>query len=219
MAGRNDLDALAAAVRTAGGVRAVAIQAGLDPGNLSRYLRNGSGLALARIAALWAALGRPDGQADAARVLTLQAKTVEELLRALRWHLPNGGQLARMAWTTITRQRVVAALGKTSLPEILAATDRNARLIALLPVGTTLPTSLLATLCPTLRWWRDDPDAAVLDPTDPVPWITGIVDPCTFIEAWPGAGFVPNAEDVIAEIQRLRIGYAEAIRRLHRAPA
>lgn len=212
----DDREALAAAVRTAGGIRAVASRAGLDPGNLSRYLRGHGGLATTRIATLWETLGRPAGKADA-RVLLLNAKDVHDCFQALRWHLPSGGQLARMAWTAITRQRVVSALGKTSTPEILAATDKLVRLIVLLPVATTLPSDLLTTLCPNLKWWNDDPEAAVLDPLDPVPWVTGIVDPYAFDEAWPGKGFTPAAEDVITEIQRLRIGYAEAIRRLHRS--
>ncbi|WP_157033811.1 hypothetical protein [Belnapia moabensis] len=210
-----DFDRLAAAVWTAGGVRAVATQAGIDPGNLSRYLRGKGGLSSERLAVLQSSLGRLGGQPDA-RVLVLRANRADDVLaRALNWHLPDGGRIARATWIASAQARLME-LSKAQLREIYAATDGRARLLIMLAPGAFIPRQPFPDLFPDLRWWKDDIDMAVLDVADPVRWMLGTIDPAEFDAAWPGQGYEPTAEDVIVEIRRLRLGFAEAIRRLHR---
>jgi hypothetical protein len=86
----------------------------------------------------------------------------------------------------------------------------------MLPAGMTLPRELFPSRCPDLLWADGNPDTAVLNLTDPVPWVSGTVSVDEFTAAWPGQGYEPSAEDVVEEIRRLRLGFAEAIRRLHR---
>jgi hypothetical protein len=102
-------------------------------------------------------------------------------------------------------------------PGVYAAADGEARAVVLFAAGPALPRALFPEAFPDLRWWADDPERAVLGFADPVPWARGEVSVPEFDAAWPGAGYDPTVDDVLRTIQGLGIGYAEAIRRLHRA--
>ena len=215
-----DLDCLAGAIALAGGNRAVSAAADINSGNLSRYLRTGTGLSDDRLVRLQAVLGRPGGEADPTRVLTLRAKRADDtLVNGLMWHFPSGARVARAAWSAMTLARVAKFLRIDLAPEIYAITDGNARCVLLLPAGPLLPRQLFPEKFPALRWWEDDQDRAVLEIADPIAWAKGEVDPPTFDEAWPGQTYNPSLDEMLAEIRKLRLSYAEVVRLIHASQA
>jgi len=212
----SEIAALAAVVRLSGGIRSVAVRADVDPSNLTRFLSGGGGLSEERQLRLEAVLGRKGGQTDATRVLRLQAKRAQnDVEMALRWLFPYGGRVARAAWSAMTRGRILKFVRADLTPEVYAVTDGTARCVIIFPAGPMMPRSLFTTF-PSLRWWEDDPDRAVLDLYDPVPWIDGTLDVPSFNAAWPGQGYDPTADDLLQEVRTLGISFAEAIRRIYR---
>lgn len=211
-----DLTLLPAVVKLSGGLRTVAVAAGVDASNLSKFLRGGGGLSGEKQSLLEAALGRPGGQADPTRVVVLRAtRANEDLVDALRWHVPGGARVARAAWSAVTKERLKKFFRANLTPEIYAVSDGRARVLVLLPAGPMMPPDLFPREFPELRWWENDPDRAVLDLGDPVPWAKGEIGVIDFDDAWPGKGYHPSMEDVVQEIRRLGISPAEAIRLLN----
>jgi hypothetical protein len=211
---------LSAVVRLSGGVRAVARIAGVDASNLSRSLTGRGGLSQEKLERIISVLGRLDGQADRSRVVVLNAKRAnEDVACALRWFFPGGAQVARAAWSAMTVARIRKFLRGGLAPEIYALSDGQARIALLFPAGPMLPRELFPECFPTLRWWEDSLDRAILDIEDPIPWASGTITPPEFDAAWPGRGYNPTVNDLLAEVHNLRISYAEAIRRIHRGAA
>ena len=225
----NRLAQLGAAVRLAGGVRAAAAKAQLDPTNTSRYLRGAGCLGPDAIRLLESALGRPDGQADQNSVIVLRSASVgHELSRGLSWYLPQGGEVARAAWSGFRsndfRKLIRGVIGKFT-PEVFAIRDSfGARLVLVLAAGLILPKEYFRTSDgPKLRWFNGERQQAVLDfGDDPEYWLAGDVTPDQFDSSWPGTEPATTAGDVIALIRRTNITFEEAMRRIadcDRSPA
>lgn len=211
---RPDPARLGPLVRLAGGVRPVARAAGVDPGNLSRYLASGSGLSATAAGRVLAALGLADGQPPDDQVLRFAPGAPSpELGGALAVLFPAGAEVARAEWSgpTLVRLRKLLALDLT--PEFYALTDGRTRVVLTLPAGLTLPKELY----PGLRWWGSNRRNAVLDLEHPERWLRGEIDADEFDAAWPGGGYSPTDADVLAAIRRMGLSNGEAIRRLRRA--
>ena len=209
------------AVRLGGGIRAVAAKAEIDPSNMSRFLKSGRGLSLESVRLLEAALGRPGGQARPSSVVVVKSSSVGgELARGLAWYLPEGGEVARAAWSGLRsnnfRKFIKGVIGRF-VPEVYAIRDEcGTRLILVLATGLVLPESYFsASAGPGLRWFHTDRQHAVLNlGNDPEIWLNGGVTPERFDASWPTTGSVKTADDVIALIKRMDITFEEAVRRI-----
>lgn len=208
---------LGSAVRIAGGVRAVASKAGLDPSNLSKFLRTARGLGSDSVRQLETALGRPGGQVGKDQVVRIHAdRTDDNLARALSWYLPEGAVMARASWTGLITENLKKLLSFRFLPEVYAFKDDfGCRLVLNLPSGLIIPEDFVSTDTSRLRWFGDDRQHAVLDLDEGTEqWLTGEVTPAIFDMAWPTRDHIKTAEDLLEHVHRLDITWSEAIRRV-----
>lgn len=208
---------LGSAVRIAGGVRAVASKAGLDPSNLSKFLRTARGLGSNSVRQLETALGRPGGQVGKDQVVRIHAdRTDDNLARALSWYLPEGAVMARASWTGLITENLKKLLSFRFLPEVYAFKDDfGCRLVLNLPSGLIIPEDFVSTDTSRLRWFGDDRQHAVLDLDEGTEqWLTGEVTPAIFDMAWPTRDHIKTAEDLLEHVHRLDITWSEAIRRV-----
>lgn len=208
---------LGSAVRIAGGVRAVASKAGLDPSNLSKFLRTARGLGSDSVRQLETALGRPGGQVGKDQVVRMHAdRTDDNLARALSWYLPEGAVMARASWTGLITENLKKLLSFRFLPEVYAFKDDfGCRLVLNLPTGLIIPEDFVSKDTSKLRWFGDDRQHAVLDLDDGTEqWLTGEVTPAIFDMAWPTRDHIKTAEDLLEHVHRLDITWSEAIRRV-----
>lgn len=203
-------EGLGAAVAATGGIRAVARRTGLDPSNVSRWLRTSRGLAPAAIGRVFAALGRPGGVTAKDRVVALSHHDPDIVRAALHWYMPAGCEVVRGEWTNIALRRAAAVLGPAIPPTIHAGrSSADSRIVVIMPPGLSPGTSDL------IRWWRGDSAIAVLNWQAPEAWIRGTVSVAEFDESWPGHdSYDPGQDELITEIRRLGLSYKEAIRRI-----
>lgn len=208
---------LGSAVRIAGGVRAVASKAELDPSNVSKFLRTARGLGSDSVRRLETALGRPGGQVGRDHVVRIHADRMDDnLARALSWYLPEGAVMARASWTGLVTENLKKLLSFRFLPEIYGFKDElGCRLVLSLPSGLILPEDFATTDTSRLKWFGDDRQHAVLDLDDGAEqWLRGEVTPAIFDMAWPTRDHIKTAEDLLEHVNRLDITWSEAIRRV-----
>ena len=212
---------LACAVRLAGGPSAVAAKAGLDPSNTSRFLHSARGLSSASVRRLETALGRPNGQADDNSVVVIRSDSVgDDLALGLAWYLPEGGEVARAAWSGLRKdsfKKLIRGVIGRFVPEVYALRDQQGtRLILILAAGLVLPRDYFDPEAGLgLRWFDANRQNAVLDlGAEPQNWLDGSVTPEQFDSSWPSTEFAKTAKDVIALIEHMGISYEEAIRRI-----
>lgn len=211
------LGELAALIPLAGGIRTVAKAAGVDPANLSRYVRGQGGLSVNAALRVEAALGRPGGRPDPARVVQLTADRINaDVEAALRWFFPDGAEVAYVVWGHRAHVALRKVLRGNIAPDVAALRAEGTRCVLRCASGHGVSSVLPAAL-PNLRWAGGTEVKSILNLADPIPWALGQVDSAAFDAAWPGLGYQPSAEELLTEVRNLGLTYAEAIRILHRA--
>ena len=208
---------LGSAVKLAGGVRAVASRAGLDPSNTSKFLRTARGLSSENVRRLEAVLGKPNCQDLTKPVVNIKVGAVnDDLARALAWYMPDGAWVARASWSGLMSENVRKLVSLNLTPEIYALKDdQGSRLIVTLAAGLIIPASFFHSESPKLRWHNDDRQHAVLNTDERLQeWIDGKVSAVAFDDDWPTHDLDITSDDLINHIRRLNITWREAARRV-----
>ena len=205
------------AIVVAGGVRAVARLAQVDPSNLSKFLKYGAGLSSDSFDRLERCLGKIDGVIDSTKVIVLRPTRINQhLADALRWYFPDGAEVARASWSGMGWERIKKMVSLDLAPEVYGIRCLpDKRALVLPPAGLMFPRDLFAEANPKLCWRGGEPERADMQFENATPWIKGEIDIATFDEAWPGLYFDPGPDELLEEVRRLKLSWSEAIRRIN----
>lgn len=195
--------------------KAVALAAGIDDANLSKWLRGIPALSEAKVGRILRALGLPNLNPDCSRVHTWRIKSPPkghmanlDLPEALKLYCPNGGKIAKAPWETKATAR-----RQLSTPDgVYAITDGSFRAVLRLAPGLSLqPTHVQFPLA-----WRDGTEAkSVLNISDLQDlWTEGTPTIEEFDRVWNDRTAPSTMADVIAAIAEADIPYREAVRRI-----
>lgn len=205
------------ACRFYGGIKAVATAAGVDEGNLSRWLRGGTTLSETKVGAVLEVLGLPNRKVDISRVHTwgLARVLFMDLIPALKLYFPKGAQIAKAPWAIHGIKLRLRYLAKNSPPiAVYAITDGRARaVLRLLPNLLLQPDNYTG----FLEWRNGSEEKSILNITEiDEKWISGVPTPGEFDAVWKDTTAILTEHDVMAAIQTEGISLKEAIRRIRK---
>lgn len=202
-----------------GGIKSVATAAGVDDGNLSKWLRGGSTLSESKVGAILDVLGLPNRKVDTSRVHIWRLSRVIflDLIPALRPYFPKGGQIARAPWAVRGVKTRLRYLAKNSpLVAVYAITDGHARAIMRLSPNLLLQPGNYEGF---LEWRNGSEEKSILNITEiDERWISGVPTLGEFDAIWKGATVKLKDRDVMTAIREEGISLEEAIRRIRKQP-
>lgn len=211
-----DFQALREACNFYGGIRAVALKAGIQNSNLSRWLKGEKTLSNESVLKFLAAIDLPEGKADTSKVLDWSIDWIREksLSKGIDLYFPKGKiELARAPWSkwgldALFKQAM--SLGRVSKelpPEIYAMKQGEVRVILRRTPGVPLPRSEFGT---RVKWKEGSLEASSLNISMlDLPWMDGGLLPDEFDRVWEGRNATIN--DIVAYIENSQVDAQEVL--------
>lgn len=212
-----DRQQIRATCRLYGGIKAVADKAGVDDGNLSRWLRGQPTLSEEKAADVLYVLGIPAGQPDASRVHTWRIKSVtfKDYVPALKTYFPNGAQIAGASWSQPGFQNPAKMLLPSKYKDnIFALTDGTIRAVLRLPRSIIIQKENIGS---HVRWRNGTRAKSILNITEEdEAWAHGAPTIDEFDSVWSEIKRPISPQGILQAVEDEGISYEEAIQRIRR---
>lgn len=201
-----------------GGLRSVARNAGVSPGNLSRWFQGDPTLSDEKVAQVFNAIGLPSGKPQNQSVYFWNVSKIDfDYANAILPFCPEGTLIARAPWAKpgIENIRRTFQIGKTT-PSVYLLFDGTVRAVLRLPPGLLVQKKGLGN---AIHWKNGARDKSVLDIAEnDALWTSGFPTIEEFDALWNGTPPSATREDVISAILEEKLTFEEAIRRIRNKP-
>ncbi|OEJ63869.1 hypothetical protein [Magnetovibrio blakemorei] len=211
-----ELQALRQACDFYGGIRAVALKAGIQNSNLSRWLKGEKTLSNQSVIKFLAAIDIPEGKVDTSKVLEWSINWIidKKLSKGIELYFPEGEiELARAPWSrwgldALLKQAM--SLGRVSKdlpPEIYAMKQEEVRVVLRRTPGVPLT---LKEFGGRVKWKEGSLEASAINISMlDLPWIDGGLSPDEFDRVWEGKNATMN--DIVAYIENSQADTQEVL--------
>ncbi len=179
---------LRGACRFYGGIKSIALTAGVSNSSLSRWLRGQPTLSEEKIYSVLKALDIPKGSPPSDKVLEWRYTIHwDDLKDALRLYFPEGGEVARAGWSypgfsNMGKHLSLASIRKTKPREIYLLKDEHIRALVRLPPGILMAPEDMGK---NFKWRNGRIAKSAFDMgKDKKLWLNGPVSLETFDKGW-----------------------------------
>lgn len=198
-----------------GGIKSVADKAGVDDGNLSRWLRDKPTLSDEKVAAVMYSLGFVNGQPDASNVHIWRIKSVsfKNYASAFKAYFPDGARIAGAPWSQPGFQSPVRMLMPSKYNDnVFAITDGQTRALLRLPGNIIIQEENLGS---RVKWRNGTRSKSILNVSEENEnWVSGVPTVAEFDSVWHDTLQPISSHDVLRAIDEEGISNDEAVRRI-----